>query len=202
MFSAVQAAEQVALHGTAVYGLPYPLLFVLIPHGIFQYFFEHTLYLHFLCAHVAEVGTEIAAVGAPVLLLPADVARRAVNQLIETRGILNAFIDRKWILKLPVIFLCGFSARDAVRAKMTVRVKAVEGPFVVNLGRLSAAIAGKLLFRLLKYTGLQRVRVVAEKRNAFLQLAIFFDLCRCLRAFDRKGIAPILRVILEAPETL
>ena len=85
---------------------------------------------------------------------------------------------------------------------MTVRVKAVEGPFVVNLGRLSAAITGKLLFRLLKYTGLQRVRVVAKKRKAFLPLALFFDLCRCLRAFDRKSIAPILCVILEAPETL
>ena len=202
MLSAVQAAKQVALHGTAVYGLPYPLLCVFVPHGIFQYFFEHALYLHLLGAHVAEVGAEITAVRAPVLLLPADVTRRAVNQLVETRGVLDPFIDRKRILKFPVVFLCGFSARDAVRAKMTVRVKAVERPFVVNLGRLSASIAGNLFFYLLKHTGLQRMRVVAENRKSFLPLALFFDLCRCFRALDRKGIAPVLGVILETPETL
>ena len=202
VLSAVQAAKQVALHGAAVYGLPYPLFFVFVPHGIFQYFFEHTLYLHLLCTHVAEVGAEIAAVGAPVLLLPADVTRRAVNQLIETRGVRNPFIDGKWILKFPVVFLCGFSARDAVRAKMTVRVKTVKGAFVINLGRLSAAITGKLLFCLAKHTGLQRMRVVAEKREFFLPLALFFDLCRCLRALDRKGIAPVFGVLLEASETL
>ena len=198
----MQAAEQVALHGTAVYGLPYPLLFVLIPHGIFQYFFEHTLHLHFLCAHVAEVGTEIAAVGAPVLLLPADVARRAVNQLIETRGILDPFVDGIFILKRPVKFPGCFSACNAVRTKTICIGNGIKRTVINNMRLLPAAFTYNALLGGFENSGLQRVRVVTEKRELCLRFALPLRYCPRFRAFDRKGIAPILRLILEAPETL
>ena len=62
--------------------------------------------------HMAQVGAVVAAVGAPVFLLPAGVAGSTVDQLVQLLRIVYAIVHREIILKAAVIFPGRLAAGD------------------------------------------------------------------------------------------
>ena len=69
----MEALEQIALQMPAIDGFlnHFPLL--IVPHGIVQHILQHTQRPQFSDTHMAQIGTVVAAVGAPVFLLPTGV---------------------------------------------------------------------------------------------------------------------------------
>lgn len=75
---------------------------------------------HFLklrIAHRAQIGAEVAAVSAPILLLPAAVAGGAVNQFVQFVGAVH-LVSGFTVLKFAAILLRRRTAGDTVGAQV------------------------------------------------------------------------------------
>ena len=70
----MEALEQIALQMPAIDGFLNHFLMFVIPHWIVQHILQHTQRPQFSGTHMAQIGAVVAAVGAPVFLLPAGVA--------------------------------------------------------------------------------------------------------------------------------
>ena len=127
VLSAVEALEQITLQMPAIDGfLDHFLLFV-IPHGIVQHIIQYTQRPQFSGTHMAQIGTVVAAVGAPVFLLSATVARSSVDQLVQSGRVLHAIIHRAIVLEAAIIFPGRLAAGDTLRAQMLNILHGIKG---------------------------------------------------------------------------
>ena len=114
----MEALEQIALQMPAIDGFLNHFLLFVIPHGIVQHFLEHTQRPQFSGTHMAQVGAVVATVGAPVFLLPATVARSAVDEFVQLFRIVYTIIQRVIVLKAAVVFPGRLAAGDTLRAQI------------------------------------------------------------------------------------
>ena len=114
----MEALEQIALQMPAIDRFPDHFFLLIVPHRIVQYLLQHTQGPQFSGTHMAQVGAVVAAVGAPVFLLPAGVAGGAVDQLVQLLRIVYTIIHREIILKTTVIFPGCFAVGDALWAQI------------------------------------------------------------------------------------
>ena len=127
VFPAVEALEQIALQMPAVDGFlnHFPLL--IVPHGIVQHIVQHTQRPQFSGTHMAQIGTVVAAVGAPVFLLPTGVAGSSVDQLVQAGRVLYAIVYGAIVLEAAVIFPGRLAAGDTLRAQTLNILHSVKG---------------------------------------------------------------------------
>ena len=169
----MEAPEQIALQMPAIDRFPDHFLLFLVPHGIVQHFLQHTQCPQLSGPHIAQIGAVVAAVGTPVFLLPATVARSAVDELVQLFRIVYAIVHREIVLKAAVIFPGRLAAGDALWAQICNILHGKERICIENMGHLAAAVADNTLFGLLKGAGFQRVRVIPEGGQAQLGLPTF-----------------------------
>ena len=120
----------------AIDGFPNHFLLFLVPHGVVQHFLQHTQRPQFSGAHIAQKGAVVAAVGAPVFLLPAGIAGRAVDEFVQLFRIVHTIIQRAIVLKTTVIFPGRLAAGDTFRAQMLNILHSVKGGCIENMGCL------------------------------------------------------------------
>ena len=77
---------------SAIDGFPDGFLLLIVPHGIVQHILQRTQRPQFSGAHITQKGTVVTAVGPPLFLLPAGVARGAVDELVQLLRIVYAII--------------------------------------------------------------------------------------------------------------
>ena len=114
----MEALEQIALQMPAIDGFPDHIFLLLVPHGIVQHLLQHTQCPQFSGTHIAQKGTIVAAVSAPVFLLPAGIAGGAVDQFVQLLRIVYTIIQREIILKTTIIFPGRFAVGDALWAQI------------------------------------------------------------------------------------
>ena len=111
---------------------------------------------------MAQIGAVVAAMGAPVFLLPAAVARGSVDKLVQSGRVLHAIVHGAIVLEAAVIFPGRLAAGDTLRAQTLNILHSVKGTCIENVGRLATAVAGNAIRGLLKSAGFQRVGVIPE----------------------------------------
>ena len=188
VFSAVETLEQIALQVPAIDRFPNHFLLLLVPHRIFQHIFHHTQRPQFSGTHRAQIGAVIAAVGAPVFLLPAGVAGSAVDELVQLFRIVHTIIHREIVLEAAVIFPGRLAAGDTLRAQMLNILHSVKGGCIENMSRLAAAVADNAIWGLLKSAGFQRGGVIPEGGQAQLGLPLLLFLFFLRRFWPGEGI--------------
>ena len=114
----MEAPEQIALQMPAIDRFPDHFLLFLVPHGIVQHFLQHTQCPQLSGPHIAQIGAVVAAVGTPVFLLPATVARSAVDEFVQLFRIVYTIIQRVIVLKAAVVFPGRLAAGDTLRAQI------------------------------------------------------------------------------------
>ena len=170
VLSAVEALEQIALQVPAIDGFPDHIFLLLVPHGIAQHLLQHIQCPQFSGTHIAQKGTVVAAVSAPIFLLPAGVAGGAVDQFVQLLRIVYTIVHREIVLKAAVIFSGRLAAGDTLRTQIRNFIYRIEWTSIVDVGRLAAAAADNTFFGFLKGPGIQRVRVIPEGGQAQLGL--------------------------------
>ena len=188
----------------AIDGFPDHFFLLIVPHRIVQYLLQHTQCPQFSGAHIAQKGAVVAAVSAPIFLLPAGIAGGAVDELVQLFRIVYAIIHREIVLKTAVIFPGRLAAGDTRRAQICNILHGKERIGIENMGHLAAAVADNALCGLLKRAGIQRVRVIPEGRQAQLGPPLLLVL-RFLRRFglgESIMIAPVFRIVLQRAQPL
>ena len=109
---------------------------------------------------IAEKRAKVVEVRKPLLLLPAAIARSAVNKLVKLCGVAY-LVDRFAVLELAVELLCSRSARDTRGAEGLFVPSLVERTIIVNVRLLAAALAFNGLI-ILKNSRFQRIGVIFE----------------------------------------
>ena len=118
VFSAVEALEQIALQMPAINGFLDHFLLLIVPHWIVQHILQHTQRPQFSGTHMAQIGAVVAAVGAPVFLLPTGVAGSSVNQLVQSGRVLYSIVHGAIVLEAAIIFPGCLAADDTLRAQI------------------------------------------------------------------------------------
>ena len=140
-----------------------------IPHWIVQHILQHTQRPQFSGTHMAQVGAVVAAVGAPVFLLPTGVAGSSVDEFVQPGRVLHAIVHGAIVLEAAVIFSGRLAAGDTLRAQTLNILHSVKGACIENMGRLAAAVAGNAIRGLLKSAGFQRIGVIPPIGGLFRQ---------------------------------
>ena len=102
---------------------------------------------HFLklrIAYRAQIGAEVAAVGAPILLLPAAVAGGAVNQFVQFVGAVH-LVSGFTVLKFAAVLFRRRTAGDTVGTQVIHFILRIERPLVDDGGLLTATGASNWL---------------------------------------------------------
>ena len=97
----MEALEEIALQMPAIDRFPDHFLLLIVPHGIVQYLLQHTQCPQLSGPYIAQKGAVVAAVGAPVFLLPAVVTGSAVDELFQPGRVLHAPSTEQSSWKLP-----------------------------------------------------------------------------------------------------
>lgn len=204
MLPAVEALEQIALQMPAIDGFLDHVLMFVIPHWIVQHILQHTQRPQFSGTHMAQIGAVVAAVGAPVFLLPTGVAGSSVDQLVQSGRVLHAIVHGAIVLEAAVIFPGRLAAGDTLRAQTLNILHSVKWASIENMGRLAAAVAGNAIRGLLKSAGFQRIGVIPEVGQAQLSLPLLLFLL-FIRRFglgESIMIAPVFRIFLQRAQPL
>ena len=100
----------------AIDGFPDHFFLLLVPHGIVQHLLERAQRPQFSGTHIAQKGAVVAAVSAPVFLLPTGVAGSSVDELVQLGRVLHAIVHGAIVLEAAVIFPGRLAAGDTLRA--------------------------------------------------------------------------------------
>ena len=200
----MEALEQITLQMPAIDGFLNHFLMFVIPHWIVQHILQHTQRPQFSGTHMAQIGTVVAAVGAPVFLLPTGVAGSSVDQLVQSGRILHAIIYGAIVLEATIIFPGRLAAGDTLRAQILNILHSVKGACIENVGRLAAAVAGNAIRGLLKSAGFQRIGVIPEGGQAQLDppLPLFLGFLQCFGPGDGVVVAPVFRIVFQRAQPL